>query len=213
MKTFLTLLVAGLLIACRAGDQTNATTVETIVCIRHGEKPHGGLGQLTPRGLNRAMALPKLLLGKYGKPKYIFACDPAQKVDETPPHVTEKADENKYYYLRPLATIEPTAIECGLPVNIEFGFRDIKGLEQELHKPQYEGATTFVVWEHILLDDFAKNMVKHNGGDPAKVPAWTNDDYDMIFVFKITTENGKRSFSFTVDHEGLDGLGDSPPEH
>ena len=29
--------------------------VETIVCIRHGEKLLLGLGQLTPRGLNRAL--------------------------------------------------------------------------------------------------------------------------------------------------------------
>src|ERR1700761_4946196 len=116
MKMFLTLLVVALAISSRGDDQTNSTTVETIVCLRHGEKPHGGLGQLTPRGLNRSMALPKLLLAKYGKPKFIFACNPAQKVDETPPHVVEKGDENKYYYLRPLVTIEPTAIQCGLPV-------------------------------------------------------------------------------------------------
>jgi hypothetical protein len=31
--------------------------VETMVCIRHGEKPLLGLGQLTCRGLNRALAL------------------------------------------------------------------------------------------------------------------------------------------------------------
>ena len=50
--------------------------VETIVCIRHGEKPLLGLGQLTPRGLNRGLALPEVLLTKFGKPSFIFAPDP-----------------------------------------------------------------------------------------------------------------------------------------
>lgn len=212
MKAFLTLLAAAFIISSRADGQTNSTTVETIVCIRHGEKPRDGLGQLTPRGLDRALALPKLLLGRYGKPQFIFACDPTKKVDETPPHVIEKGDENKYYYLRPLASIEPTAIECGLPVNIKFGLADIKGLEKELQQPEYQNATVFVCWEHILLDDFARNMVAHHGGDPAKVPNWSNDDYDMIFVFKIASQNGQRRFSFTVDREGLDRLGETAPK-
>ena len=102
----------------------SAPTVETIIAIRHGEKPPGGLGQLTCQGLNRALALPKVLLGKYGTPQFIFAPNPTQKVDG-----------DKYFYVRPLTTIEPTAIRCGLPVNTQFGFREIKELETELAKP------------------------------------------------------------------------------
>lgn len=34
----------------------------TIVIIRHGEKPSAGLGQLSCQGLNRALALPQVLL-------------------------------------------------------------------------------------------------------------------------------------------------------
>ncbi len=178
--------------------------VETIVCIRHGEKPRRGLGQLTCRGLNRALALPKVLLAKYGAPQFIFAPNPTQKVDLS----ISKAG---YYYVRPLATIEPTAIRCGLPVNTQYGFREIRGLERELQRPEYQDSTVFVAWEHVLLDDFAKNIVKDNGGDPKQVPGWTNDEYDMIFVFKISVENGQRKFSFTVDHEGLNGLSDNYP--
>ena len=210
MKMLFCLLFAGLVMSSRADSQTNSASVETIVCIRHGEKPKGGLGQLTCRGLNRALALPKLLVGKFGKPQFLFASNPSQKIDELPPWL-QKADDDKYFYLRPLASIEPTAIECGLPVNIEFGFLDITNLEAELMKPQYQNATIYMSWEHILLDDFGKNMVKDNGGDPAQVPAWSNDDYDMIFVIKITTENGKKNFSFTVDHEGLTNLSDDCP--
>jgi hypothetical protein len=32
--------------------------VETIVLLRHGEKPEGGLGQLNCQGLNRALVAP-----------------------------------------------------------------------------------------------------------------------------------------------------------
>jgi hypothetical protein len=116
-----------------------------------------------------------------------------------------------YYYVRPLATIEPTAIRCGLPVNTQYGFREIRGLESELQKPEYRNCTVFVAWEHVLLDEFARNLVKDNGGDPAQVPGWSNDEYDMIFVFKISTESGQKTFSFTVDHEGLNGLSDNCP--
>ena len=41
---------------------------ETIVAIRHAEKPPTSLGQLTCKGLNRALALPKVLIPRYGKP-------------------------------------------------------------------------------------------------------------------------------------------------
>lgn len=178
------------------------TNVETIVCVRHGEKPAAGLGQLTCRGLNRALALPKVLLAKFGEPQYIFAPNPADRVSD---------HGHDYYYVRPLMTIEPTAIRCGLPVNANYGFADVKGLEKELAKSKYQDATVFLAWEHGYLDVFAKNMVKHHGGDPATVPHWPGADYDTIFVFKITTVNGQESFKFSIDHEGLNNLSDECP--
>jgi hypothetical protein len=207
MKTLFVFLIAALATTFSAQAQTNAvaaasgTNVETIVVIRHGEKPHGGLGQLNIRGLNRSLALPDVLLKKYGTPQFIFAPNPSEKVDGA-----------KYYYIRPLATIEPTAIRCGLPINTEFGYLEIEGLENELALPKYQNATVFVAWEHGLLDEFGRNMVRNNGGDVKKVPGWPGNEYDMIFVFKFTTVNGHKDFSFTVDHEGLNGLSDQYPE-
>ncbi|HZI31612.1 MAG TPA: hypothetical protein VFF11_04680 [Candidatus Binatia bacterium] len=208
MKTFLAIIICGATMLTRAEQPTNTVpasstdaSVETIVCIRHGEKPPGGLGQLTCRGLNRALALPKVLLAKYGRPQFIFAPNPMHKVDG-----------NRYYYVRPLATIEPTAIRCGLPVNTAFGYDEIKGLENELKKPKYENATIFMAWEHGLLDDFARQMVKHHGGEPKTVPPWPGSDYDTIFVFKITKKkDGQELFQFTISHEGLNNLSDECP--
>jgi hypothetical protein len=208
MKLFFTVFMAGAIFIIQARAQTNeislpettTNTVETIVCLRHGEKPKGGLGQLDCQGLNRALALPEVLLKKFGPPQFIFAPDP-----------TQKADGNKYFYIRPLATIEPTAIRCGLPVDTEFGFREIKGLEGELEKPVYQNATIFVAWEHGLLDDFARNMAKDHGSDPAQVPDWPGKDFDTIFVFKISRTGGTNAFQFTIDHEGLNNLSTNCP--
>lgn len=183
-----------------AAEGDSKAAVETLVCIRHGEKPGHGLGQLTCRGLNRALALPKVLLAKYAKPEFVFA-----------PNPTQKSDGGKYYYVRPLMTIEPTAIRCGLPVNTKFGAGDIKGLEEELEKKTYQNATVYIAWEHSLLDNFAKEMVKKYSGDPAQVPAWPGSDYDTIFVIKIKRDAGKETVAFSIDHEGLNNLSDDCP--
>lgn len=184
-----------------SATEISAPPVETIVCIRHGEKPKGGLGQLTCRGLNRALALPDVLLKKFGAPQFVFAPNPTQKVDST----------NGYYYVRPLATIEPTAIRCGLPVNTEFGYKEIKGLENELQKPGYKSAVIFIAWEHGEVDKFVKNLVADNGGNPAQVPSWPGNDYDTIFLVKITHAENGNSVVFTIDHEDLNGLSDKCP--
>ena len=179
----------------------SGTKVETLVCIRHGEKPKGGLGQLTCRGLNRSLALPDVLLAKYGQPNFIFAPNPSEKLDGM----------RGYNYIRPLMTIEPTAIRCGLPVNTKYGYLDIGGLEKELGQPECQNAVIFLAWEHVLLDNFVKKMVKDNGGDAAQVPDWAGSDYDTIFVIKITRGDGKTSVSFSTDHEGLNGMSDECP--
>jgi hypothetical protein len=197
MKRLLTLLLTAFALGLRA----DGPAVETIVCIRHGEKPKDGLGQLTCRGLNRALALPKVLLGKYGTPQFIFAPNPTEKVDQG----------KKYNYVRPLATIEPTAIRCGLPVNTQFGFTQIKGLEEELGKDQYANAVIFVAWEHGWLDNFAKEMVQLHGGASNQVPSWPGKDYDTIFLMKITRNAGQKSIAFSIDHENLDNLSDACP--
>ena len=60
--------------------QPNAT--ETIVLIRHGEKPtEEAHGQLDCEGLNRALALPAVL-ARYGHPRAIYAANPAAQTAE-----------------------------------------------------------------------------------------------------------------------------------
>jgi hypothetical protein len=208
MKKLLILLCLGFTASALVDGQTTSVpsadapepSVETLVCIRHAEKPVGGLGQLTCRGLNRALALPKVLLARYAAPQFVFA-----------PNPTDKVDDDRYYYVRPLATIEPTAIRCRLPVNTQFGYRQIKELEEELEKEAYRNATIYIAWEHEYLDHFAKDMLQTHGGDMTQVPGWPGKDYDTIFLIKITRDKGGESVAFTIDHEGLNNLSDDCP--
>lgn len=169
--------------------------METIVVIRHGEKPHGGLGQVSCTGLNRALALPNILIGKYGKPNFIFAPNPLP---------TMKEGGSRYPYVRPLVTIEPTAVQLSLPVYASIGFSDIKALEKELSSPQYHDAVVFVAWEHIMAQHFAENMMASHGGDIRLVPEWEGDDYDSIYVLRVARTGNDTKITFTLDHEGLD---------
>jgi hypothetical protein len=211
MKTLLIMLCAGFAASVPVDGQTYSLfsaegiepAVETLVCLRHGEIPPGGLGQLTCQGLNRALALPKVLLAKYGTPQFVFAPNPTQMIHE---------GGGEYYYVRPLTTIEPTAIYCGLAVNTQFGYTQITELEEELQKNIYQNATIYIAWEHDSLDTFAKDMVKAHGGDSSQVPGWPADDYDTIFLIRITGDKGQQSVTFTVDHEGLNNLSDDCPQ-
>jgi hypothetical protein len=107
-------IVSLLLLVATAARSDNA--VETIALIRHGEKPHQGLGQLNCQGLNRALALPQIIARRFGKPDFIFTPNPSDR----------KMDAGVAYdYVRPLATVEPTAISFGLPVDASLRISDI----------------------------------------------------------------------------------------
>ena len=59
-----------------------AAAEETIVFVRHGEKPAAGLGQLDCGGLNRSLKLPAVSNAMFGKPKAILAPDPAKQKED-----------------------------------------------------------------------------------------------------------------------------------
>ena len=189
------LLTTGHPVLAQSDDATTTPedpNTETIVAIRHGEKPAEGLGNLNCKGLNRALALPEVLLSKYGRPSFIFA-----------PNPEERYDGGDYNYIRPLVTIAPTAIRCELPINTEFGYTQIDDLAIELRKGDYQHALIFIAWEHGELDKFAKLLIASYGGDPSQVPFWSDKDYDTIFVFRIRRIDGRNTVAFSIDHEGL----------
>lgn len=170
--------------------------VETLVMIRHGEKAEGGLGQLDCEGLNRALALPDVLIGRFGKPDYIFAPNPSDQIN----------DGGLQSYVRPLATIEPTAIRADLPVSTQIGYADIKDLQTVLTNSKYADSLIFVAWEHVNLQLFAQQLIKEYGGNPDIVPEWQGNDYDTIYVFQIRQLDGKPSLTFRLEQERLNGM-------
>ena len=166
---------------------------ETIVLIRHGEKPAGGLGQLDCQGLNRALALPAVIQRAFGRPAAIFAPDPADP----------KIDSGKSYdYIRPLATIEPTAIALGMPVDTSIGVADWQKLSQTLQTAPYRNALVLVAWEHSDIVKLARALMAQHGGSASDVPDWDYRDFDSIYVIRIAADGG---IGFERRHEGLNG--------
>jgi hypothetical protein len=181
-----------------------ARAQETIVAIRHAEKPPTSLGQLTCKGLNRALALPKVLVPRYGKPDRIYAPDPGTRVG--------RLGNLSYSYVRPLMTIEPTAIQLELPVNALIGFKNVGQLRKELLAPENANSVIYLAWEHVYLNEFAKRLLKAYGKDQSAVPDWPNDEYDRIYVFRIKDEGGKKDLTFSIESQGLSGsLSDKCP--
>jgi hypothetical protein len=173
---------------------TQARAEQTLVFFRHGEKPSGGYGQLTCQGLNRALALPPVLVSRYGKPAYVYAPNPTVKISDS---------AGSFYYVRPLATIEPTAIRLGLSVNTHYGYNDITNLQTTLINPAKDNTTSFISWEHIYLQKAVQNIMTAYGGG-VTVPAWASTDYDSIYVVRLTY-SVTITAQFTHEFEGLNG--------
>ncbi|MBS0456077.1 MAG: hypothetical protein JSS44_01930 [Proteobacteria bacterium] len=185
-----------------AAHVARAADTQTIVMVRHGEKPAAGLGQLACQGLNRALALPQVIHDRFGKPDAIFAPSPAQS----------KRDHGIVYdYVRPLATIEPTAIRFGLPVNTQFGYAQTQALVTQLEKPRYRTSLVVVAWEHVELVKIARALLAGNGGDASTVPAWHYDDFDGIYVVRIERDAKGAHAVFSRQIEGLDGQPEQCP--
>ena len=190
---------------CKSSKQPESAastkSSETIVVLRHSEKAFGGLGQLSCMGLNRSLALPKLLIGRFGRADAIFAPNPADRVRE------KSFSTRSYSYVRPLATIEPTAIQLGLPVNTQLSFEDIAGLQAAVTAPAYANSTIFIAWEHKYAYDFARQMLRAYGLDPSQVPAWPSDDFETMYVFHITrtASTSPPAMTFAVQRQGLEG--------
>ena len=146
-------------------------------------------------GLNRALALPAVIGKLFGRPDAVFAPDPAQSKEDY---------GHLYNYVRPLATIEPTAIVFGLPVDASIGVADLDALRLKLVSPVYRNALVVVAWEHAAIAKLARLLVADHGGDPTIVPDWPADDFDSIYVVKLTQTEAGTAVTFDQRHEGLD---------
>jgi hypothetical protein len=173
-----------------------APTTETIVLIRHGERPPAGLGQLDCQGLNRALALPAVIKREFGRPDAIYAPDPSE---------TKPDGGIAYDYVRPLATVEPTAIAMGLPVHASIGGTHIDTLQQALERPANRGSLILVAWEHVELVRLVRRLMTDHGGSPNAVPDWKGSDFDSIYIVRLSWTGDIATANFERRAEHLDG--------
>jgi len=189
MKTLRTVLLSAVLMT-----PLMAMADSTYVFFRHGEKPDNTSGQLTCKGLNRALRLPSVLLSRYGTPDALYASAPKEK----------KLGSS----LRPLTTITPLAIQVSKPVVLRFHADQTDQLVTDL-LAEKNSALTFLSWEHKNLVTAARTLVTETGGDAAQVPAWPSADFDSIYVVQLDAQ--QRFKSFARESEGLNGVADACP--
>lgn len=168
--------------------------------MRHGEKPLEGLGQLNCQGLNRSLALTGVLASKFGKPDRIYAPNPSEGIIDL---------SVGYSYIRPLATIEPTAIYFGMPVNTNYGYSNTQDLAADLLKPEHDMELIFVAWEHINAEKLMKRIVFLVGGN-VFIPHWPEDDYDSLYVLDIDPIH-PAAITLTHEQQDLDDLSPTCP--
>ena len=177
-------------------QQANGT--QTLVFLRHAEKPQGGLGQLNCQGLNRAIDLATLLPEKFGKANYVFSANPTRNVEEG-------EFDNSYSYIRPLMTISPSAIKLGLPVNIEYSANDTSDLAHELLDPKYHDSIIYTAWSHGYLPELINTVAEKAVGQKAPITEdWKSNDFDSLYVLTLTWHNGKASLVSNSYKQGLD---------
>ncbi|WP_158150848.1 histidine phosphatase family protein [Pantoea ananatis] len=190
MKKFL-----ALVFACTVLVPLSAEADSTYVFFRHGEKPDNASGQLTCKGLNRALKLPAVLLSRYGNPDALYASAP--KEDKTGSS------------LRPLSTLIPLAVQVSRPVILRFHADKPRKLVSDLLNEK-RVPLTMIAWEHKNLFIAARTLVEKTGGDAGLVPDWPSADFDSIYVVKI--DDRQHFKSFTQDAEGLNDVSSQCPD-
>lgn len=171
---------------------------QTMVFLRHAEKPDGGLGQLNCQGLNRALNLASVLPERFGKADFVFAADPGR-------HVEEGVDDESYSYIRPLATITPSAIKLGLPINIDYGANDTSDLAKELMNDKYHNAVIYTAWSSGYLPELINEVAGRAVGQDMNITEdWESGDFDSLYVLTLTWKDGKASLLSRNVKQGLD---------
>ncbi len=179
---------------------SNANADTELLFIRHGEKPELGLGQLNCHGLNRSLALPKVLMARFGSIDMIIAPNPSH----------QKTDHGKSFsYVRPLATIEPTAIQYGLPVDTSTAFDDVGSLASfvEQASANKNAQRILIAWEHHYAQQAVKKIAEAHGLT-LDIPIWSDDDFDSIYILDLKATGNA---SFRIEKEGLDNLSSECP--
>lgn len=180
MKSVLIFFTAIFFFLCSALAQVENHPLK-IVIIRHGEKPNNG-DNLTCQGLNRALALPNVIVSKFGIP--VFCYVPSVGADSSTKHA------------RMFQTISPLAIKYNLAINSRFTGKDSSGLAADILRKY---GAVLVVWDHKSIVPIIHALGINDPG-----LKWDDDDFDSIWIVSITKGNA----ALTRDKEGLNPLHD-----
>ena len=176
------------------------STAQTLMFIRHGEKPgeHGGPhgvnhhGEADPhslsvRGWTRAGALAAL----FGH------ASSASDGIVTPQRVVATKASEKAKSRREVDTATPTAKRLALDLDERYGHGDEAALATDLMDA---GHDALIVWHHGNLPELLSHLPIANRAD---VPsAWPEDRFDLIWVL---TRSGDAYAFAQVDQDLLDG--------
>lgn len=147
-----------------------------VLIIRHGEKPPEGI-HLNVRGWERAYALVPFFQGRedllvYGNPFAIYAM--GQNREDTS--------------VRPIETVRLLAETLKVPFITSYKHYQYPEMVQEiLSRPEYEGKSILISWEHNSINDIAKAL-----GVKEDLKKWKGDIYDR--VYKLTFKHGVVKF-------------------
>ena len=170
-----------------SAGQAAQTSPQTVLIIRHAEKPVSGDGgvdasgvnsnpSLTPRGWQRAGVWAELFAPSLGQPpalpapQAIFASAPRS-------HAEVATDQGGSKSSRPLETVTPLADKLATKVDIRF----TKGKEADLAAAVAQtGGVSLVCWQHQDIGAITKALAP----DAEDIPShWPGDCFNVVFRF------------------------------
>src|SRR5262245_24653984 len=118
-----------------------------VLIIRHAEKPDDDSIHLSPKGRQRAEALPRMFMKSpdrpdpFPKPDFIFA--------------TKKSHHSN----RPVETVTPLARALNLDIHARFKDDEVEELATELlTNPRYTDKVVLVCWHHGKIPKLAREL-------------------------------------------------------
>jgi hypothetical protein len=186
-RVLLTILSLGMtgFSSAQAQSAPNYLANNTILIVRHSEKPETGNG-LTPQGKLRARL-------------YAQYFQPFQEEGLSIPVDCLYAGADSRSSIRPRLTLEPLSKATRLPLHLKVGTKDSEALVREL-RTEPHGRHPLIAWRHgeipALLTAF--------GASPEKLlPSgkWPDDVFDWVIMLKMGPD-GKLS-STKLIHEHL----------
>jgi hypothetical protein len=140
-----------------------------VILIRHAEKPEVG-NDLSLRGRERAAALAPY-----------FMETPELLEFKTPVAIYAQRPKNGTSSIRSVETVRPLANALHVKINDSFVREQFEQMVDEIRrKPEYEGHTVLVCWEHKVIPEIAAKLDAENAPK-----SWPDAIYDRTWLIKI----------------------------